>query len=229
MTPEEQLAYERQTAAIVEIRSPRKEKASRLETWLGSSVLAALIGVVGTGMFGVWLSGLIQDRAKNNELQRTADQQKLTDQNAVVIRILGLVAAQSSAIDDLLTTVNNSYADDRFRGAELGKLTGWKENIRIAHDTADSNWRREQITAGYTLLYVFDGNVEVVAAWTALTTAADAFETCANTFYGQAAVPGTDLRPDEICEPERKGVHAALGRFTTATSGQRVRSTRTPR
>ena len=206
------------------IRNPKNDKRSGWEAWLNSSVLVALIGVVGTGLFSAWISGLIQERSKNAELQRAAQQQLRTDQNAAVLRVLALMANQSSAIDDLLTITHSSYNDGRFSGQELKDLDEWKKKIRSAHDDADSTWRREKITAGYTLLYLFDNDAKVSAAWSSLAATGDAFEDCANQFYSKNALHGTDQRPAQICDVERKAIADALSHFTGAVAVQRIRA-----
>jgi hypothetical protein len=147
MTAEEQLAYERQQAEVLAIRQrrdagPKRDEPSRLATVLNSTVLVALVGVLGTGIFGAWISGLIQQRAKDNELERVSHEQRVSSQNTAVLRVLTLVANQASAIDDLLTIVHSSYNESAFSGQELADLVAWKKTIRSNHDQADSTWRR---------------------------------------------------------------------------------------
>ncbi len=224
MTADEQIEYERHIAEVIAIRNPKKDKGSAREAWLNSSVLVALIGVVGTGLFGAWISGLIQERAKNAELQRAAQQQRRTDQNAAVLRVLALMANQSSAIDDLLTIIHSSYHEGRFGGQELKDLTEWKKKVRTAHDESDSTWRREKITAGYSLLYLFDNDSRVAAAWSSLAATGDAFEDCANQFYSKNALRGTDRRPAQICDVERKALGDALSQFTGQVAAHRIKA-----
>lgn len=84
MTQDEQLAHERHVAAILAIRQPPRDQESPLRTWLNSNVLTAVIGVVGTAILGTIVSGIIQDRSKNNELERTSRLARLESQNAAV-------------------------------------------------------------------------------------------------------------------------------------------------
>jgi hypothetical protein len=133
-----------------------------------------------------------------------------------------MTASYSSAIDDLFTIVNNNYAENRFKGQELKDLVAWKKKIRNAHDDADSTWRRDKITAGYTLLYFFDNDPVVERAWASLSKAGDTFEACANNWYIDYASSGTEDRPDQICTDERQRLGTALIGFTAAAASKRV-------
>ncbi len=215
MTPEEELQRERHIAEILEIRKTPK-KDSNLETWLNSNVLTALITVLGTALLGAWVTGLVQDRSKNNELERTAEEKRLESRNSLISKILERTGTFMSATDDLLVTVNNSYREDGRTPGEIETLRKWKTDMRAARDDADSLWRREQASLGFSVHYLFDQNSEVRTAWDSLVQAESSFEKCTNNWYTQNAAKGTTAGVDEICNAAREALTKATEAFASA-------------
>src|ERR1700741_4531850 len=152
MTHDEQVEYERHVAKVLEIRG-LTSSPSRLGTWLNSTVMATLIGVVGTGVLGAWVTGRVQDRSKENELARTAQEQRLTSQNTLITKVLDRVGALVSSTDDLLTTVNNVNTEEGRPAREVNELQEWKLRVRKTRDDADAVWRNDKRSLGYSLLY----------------------------------------------------------------------------
>jgi hypothetical protein len=221
MTHEEQLDHERRIAEILAIRRAGNDQ-SKLNAWLNSTVLATLVGVVGTGLLGAWVSGMIQDRSKRNELERVAQDQKLSAQNAAVSKVLELVGTSVTTADDLLVTVNNAYGEEGRSADDVMKLRKWKEELANRRDAADLAWRREKRSLGFTIMYLFDGDATVTSAWRAVTTKADDFERCTNRWYTENAARLTDLTADQICPEDRQAVENAVETFMIAVAARRV-------
>jgi hypothetical protein len=209
MTPEEQVDYERQLAKVLEIRG-LSGSPSTLSTWLNSTVLATLIGVVGTGVLGAWVTGLVQDRSKENELARAAQEERLTNQNTLITKVLDRVGALVSSTDDLLVTVNNVNAEEGRPAREVDELQQWKLRVRKTRDDADAVWRNEKRSLGYGLLYQFDNHAGVDTAWRRVIQESDVFEQCTRGWYTQNAAIGTDLPSDRICMDERQRLESAI-------------------
>ena len=209
MTPEEQIAYESQVAKVLEIRGIATEP-SALSTWLNSAVIATLIGVVGTGVLGAWVSGLVQDRSKENELARASQEQRLTSQNDVIAKVLNRVGAFVSSTDDLLTTVNNVNSEANRPRDEVKDLQEWKRQIRQTRDEADAAWRNEKRSLGYSLLYLFDNHAAIDKAWVDVLRVADTFEQCTRGWYTENAFKGTDLTTEQICADDRRGFENSI-------------------
>jgi hypothetical protein len=214
LTPEEELARERHVAEILKIRNPPKEKASGLALWLNSTLLTTLLGVLLTGVIGSIVTGRIQDRSKRNELDRLAQEQRLAARNAIVDKVLKLTGASISAMDDMLAATNAVYLERGYTADEVKKLRKWKEDLSAARDTADSGWRQEKGSLGYTIRYLFDDSGAINAAWAAVTTQADEYERCTRVWYIQHGAEGTELAVDQICPEARAGFASAVGRFT---------------
>jgi hypothetical protein len=222
MTPEEQIQHERLIAQVLRIRNPSDER-STLYTWLNSNLAIALIGVIGTGVVGTILSGMIQDRSKNNELSRMAQESRLESQNAAVGKVLERVGAFLSATDDLLTTVNNANTERGRLPNEVKQLQKWKADVRQRRDTADVEWRRDKGGLGFTLNYVFDGNRSVSDGWRQLLRAEDQFETCTRNWYIANAEKGSDEAADVICTSERSAFEQSVEAFTTSAVAARLK------
>src|SRR5688572_22675299 len=111
MTPQEQIDHERHIAEILKLREARAEEKSALDMWLNSNVLTAVIGVLGTALLGAWVSGIIQERSRTNELARSAQEATLASQNATVKQILERLSAFLTATDDLLATVDHAHTE----------------------------------------------------------------------------------------------------------------------
>lgn len=220
MTPEEQIAYENHIAKVLEIRGAGTEP-SVLSTWLNSAVLATLIGVVGTGVLGAWVTGLVQDRSKENELARTSQEQLLTSQNDVITKVLDRVGAFVSSTDDLLTTVNNVNSEVNRPADEVTALQTWKIQMRQTRDEADAAWRNQKRGLGYSMLYLFDNHGGIDSAWRSLVQEADRFEQCTRGWYTQNAFKGTDASTDTICADERRGLEGAVERLLKAVVSSR--------
>ncbi len=199
MTPDEQVAYEEQVAKVLEIRGIGTSP-STVSTWLNSTVLATLIGVVGTGVLGAWVTGLVQDRSKENELARAAQEERLSSQNTVITKVLDRVGALVSSTDDLLTTVNNVNSESGRPAEEVKELQAWKLGVRRTRDEADAVWRNEKRSLGYSMLYQFDNHAEIDKAWRSVIQVSDAFEQCTRGWYtqnaaiGNGSADGPDLR-----------------------------------
>lgn len=203
MSPEEQIEHERQVAQILEIRGLTTSQ-STLSTWLNSTVLATLIGVVGTGVLGAWVTGLVQDRSKENELARAAQEERLTSQNTIITKVLDRVGALVSSTDDLLATVNNVNSEEGRPAREVTELQDWKLRIRKTRDEADAMWRNEKRTLGYSILYQFDNHSRIDTAWRNVIQVSDTFEQCTRGWYTENASIGTDLPTERICTDERR-------------------------
>lgn len=217
MTPQEQLDYERHIAEVIRIRQEKKA-SSRLELWLNSAALAALIGVLGTALLGAWVAGIVQDRSKRNELELTSRNERRAARNAAVANILRIVGAHLSATDDLIVSVNNAYREQGRTSREVKELQEWKKKIVEARNAAEMEWRKEKRSLGFTLVYLFDNDASINTAWAGVAQIADEFERCTNSWYGLNAEAGSDKEPHEVCPTERSGLDSALGQLTRAVT-----------
>lgn len=222
MSPEEQVEYERQLAKILEIRGLGPSTTSTLSTWLNSAVVATFIGVVGTGVLGAWVTGLVQDRSKENELARTAQEERLTSQNTLITKVLDRVGALVSSTDDLLATVNNVNTEEGRPTREVNELQEWKLRIRKTRDDADAAWRNEKRSLGYSLLYQFDNHAGIDTAWRNVIQVSDIFEQCTRGWYTQNAASGTELPSDRICMEERQKLESAIEGLLKAVVASRT-------
>lgn len=221
MSPEEQVEYERHVAKVLEIRG-LASSPSTLSTWLNSTVVATLVGVVGTGVLGAWVTGLVQDRSRENELARTAQEERLASQNALITRVLDRIGALVSSTDDLLATVNNVNIEEGRPTREVEELQKWKLRVRTTRDEADALWRNEKRSLGYSLLYHFDNHAGIDTAWRSIIQASDTFEQCTRGWYTQNAAIGTDLPSDRICMDERQTLENAIEDLLKAVVGTRA-------
>jgi hypothetical protein len=214
MTDFEQLEYERHIAEVVAIRGGRKAPAIA-QAVLNSTVLATLVGVLGTGLLGAWVSDRIQQRARLDALERSERQQRLSDQKDAITKALRVVGNSISTTDDLLVTINIAYDEKGRTSDEAKALRKWKAEIAQARDKADLEWRLEKRSLGYTIQYLFEGNQAIGRGWKGLAERADLFEQCTRTLYGQKASTGTPLSPDKICREERASLIESIERLLT--------------
>jgi hypothetical protein len=229
MTPDEQLEHERHIARLLEIRQPPVTvKSPKLDTWANSSVLAAIIGVVGTAILGACVSGMIQDRSKRNELELAESRETRAARAAAVEKVLAVVGQNLNATDDLLVTVNNGYNESRHRTEDVPRLQEWKRTLAERRDKADSDWRQTRRSLGYTLLYHFGGNTEVQSAWNQIVSASDQFERCTRDWYWHNAVVGSDEEVPAVCRKERAAYEAAIENLTLVVTGVDAASRSSP-
>ena len=221
MTEQEQIDHERLVAQILKIRSAGSDKTSTLGMLLNSTVLTAVIGVVGTGVLGAYVSGRIQDRSRNNEIQRQAEQVRLESQNTTVNAILKRVGEFLSATDDLLFSVNHAFAEKGRPSDEVATLQKWKTQIRDRRDAAELEWRREKRSLGFMLQYVFEGRAAITDAWGDVLRAVDDFEICTRGWYTQNGANGTELTADKICSDERVAFERAIETITREVAAAR--------
>lgn len=221
MTADEQLAHERQVAEILRIRS---SKSSGLKDWLNSSVIATLVGVLGTGVIGAIVGGQIQERAKRNELDRVTREQRLSAQNAAVTKLLDLVGTSMSTADDLLVTVNKAYEEAGRSKADVAALRKWKVELSVKRDQADLEWRRQKRSLGYTLLYLFDSDAEINAAWKTVSDKADGFESCTREWYTANAALGTTEAVGAVCVEPRHAFEDSIEKLMFEVASQRLAS-----
>ena len=216
MTPEEQIEHERHIAAILKIRKAPDQKDSTLSTWLNSNVLTAVIGVLGTAVLGEWVSGVIQERSKQNELTRSAREARQQSQREAIDRVLSLAGSFFSASDDLLTTAHEAYGEKRRPKAELPELAKWKTEILALRNKADSEWRGAKGGLGFELRDVFDGAVD--KEWDRLVSTTTSFEKCTREWYVANSVKLTPLAAIDICSEERVAAKTADRKSTRLNS-----------
>jgi hypothetical protein len=214
MTEFEQLEHERHIAEVLAIRGGRKAPAI-VQAVLNSTVVATLVGVLGTGLLGAWVSDRIQQRSQTNELERSEWQQRLSDQTDAITKALRLVGSSISTTDDLLMTINTAYDEKGRTLGEANALRAWKAEVARARDKADLEWRLEKRSLGYTIQYLFKGDPALGRGWKGLTEKADLFEQCTRTLYGQKASTGTPLSPDTICQEERASLIESIEQLLT--------------
>jgi hypothetical protein len=195
-----------------------KTDRSLLQAWLNSTVLTALVGVVGTGMIGACVSGAIQDRSKQNEIELQARQAQQAARAATMNRVLEVLGTNISAADDLLVTVSNVYAEDRHSTEDLPTLRKWKADVALARDAADAAWRQQRRSLGYMLLYHFDNDADVAKTWREMISRSDGFERCTWEWYTANARAGTDEVLDMICGAERLAYEDAVEGLTAAVT-----------
>ena len=220
MTPAdraEELEHERHVAEILAIRKPPDTPKSSLTTWLNSSVVTALIGVIGTGIVGAVISGRIQETARQNERARVAEVARSESQRAIVAKVVDRVDAFLTASDDMLVGVNLSYEERGRTRDDVMKLRTWKTALAEARDKAEAEWRRGKRSLSLGLDYEFDGGDGVMKAWQELANAVDAFEECTNTWYTNNAAIGTTLTPQRICAEKRAAAEQASQIFVLET------------
>jgi hypothetical protein len=225
MTSEErshQIEHEKFIAQILAIRTPPHQPPSALTTWLNSNVLTALIGVVGTAILGSYISGQIQERARQNELERAATVTRLENRRALVSKVVDRVSTFMTASDDLLVTVNVSYDETARRSDEVKKLRAWKTDLAVARDKAEAEWRRGTRSVALGLDYEFNGAGDVTKAWKELARSVDAFERCTSDWYNQNALIRTTLSADRICPDERAAAEQASEVFVVVTRTPRA-------
>jgi hypothetical protein len=186
-----------------------------MQTWLNSSVVAAVVGVLGTGVLGALVSARIQNTSKQNELALASARETREARAAIVGRILEVVGRNLSATDDLLVTVNNAYAAGRMPVEDRPRLAAWKEALAERRDKSDSEWRELRRSLGYALVYRFGGSQPVRTAWQDLVVSSDRFEQCTNAWYSAHARIGSDLTILQVCVTERQGYESAVERLTT--------------
>lgn len=231
MTPEErsaQIEYEKHIGEILAARKVPGESSSTLKTWLNSSVVAAVVGVVGTAVLGGYIGAQIQETARLNELERAAAATRLGNRRAIVARVVERVSTFMAASDDLLVAVNVGY-DERGRNRdEVKKLRAWKTELAVARDKAEAEWRRGKRPLALGLAYEFDGAADITKAWQDLVATVDAFEKCTNTWYSNNALIGTTLPPERICPDERVAAEQSSEGFMVVASVPRQASVRSP-
>lgn len=221
MNEDDQIAYERHVARILEIRKPPAKEKSTLTEWLNSSVITALIGVLGTAVIGSLITAQVQNTAQSNEQARTRRAARIQSQNDVVAKILQRTGAFLSATDDLLVTVNSGYDERGRKPEDAKKLRAWKVKLSEQRDQADLDWRRDRHSLTFTVHYVFAGAEHVTKSWEAVVRAIDGFEKCTNTWYTANAHEGTVLTPDLICGNERETADRAVEAFTLVVGQER--------
>lgn len=220
MNQEERLEHEREIAEVLAIRKPPSAPKSLIELWLNSSVVAAVVGVVGTALLGAYVSGEIQRRAKENE-QELARQHEMRAARAVAVeKSLAVVGQNLNATDDLLVTVNNGYHESRHKAEDLPALRAWKRQLAERRDKADSDWRQSRRSLGYTLVYTFGGDRAVLQAWEDIVNASDAYERCTRDWYWRNAASGSDEEVSSVCLRERKAYESAIEQLTAIVSSR---------
>lgn len=220
MNQEEQLEHERLIAKLLEIRNPLSAPKPLVELWLNSTVMAALIGVVGTALLGAYVSGEIQRRAKENEQELARQHEVRAARAAAVEKALGVVGQNLNATDDLLVTVNNGYHESRHKAEDLPALREWKRQLAERRDKADSDWRQSRRSLGYTLVYSFEGDRAVIRAWDAIVNASDGYERCTRDWYWQNAASGSNDEVSSVCPREREAYESTIAQLTAIVSSR---------
>lgn len=199
---------------------PEKEK-SLGELLANSTVVAALLTVIGTALATWVVAGPIQDRSKKNELDLQAKRDYLRSQAEIDVKSMDIAGRYISVLDDLLDTKHPDWADNRVsdpvRKEENRKS---KKEIRELYNQEDRGWRRAKQTTGYLLDYYHQdrpaGSSAIGGAWKELVQSLDRFAECAQT---EAQKPGTGI---DLCKTPKGAAEAALDHLSKQLASQRT-------
>ena len=190
-------------AALTAQSKPPRRLIDRV---LEPAVLVALITVTGTGIFGTWITGRLQERAKEREIALANFRQTNEARLKVAADAYDLVGTVVAAGDDLITTTEIAFAtaqDDVTRGQVQELLQSYNEG--------DRRWRATQARTGLLLAYHHDAPPEAIG-WPAVADAVRGYVDCARTWRLQHS--GGAANASAACGSQRDAVANATETLT---------------
>jgi len=180
-------------------RAPETPKRL-IEVLSGSSVITALVTVIGTAIIGNAVAGAIQDKSKKNEIALTAFRENQAAQVAVVTEAYQLLGKYVAASDDLITLTDAYFNRADYPSAEAKKrLESWINEVRSNHDQVDRAWREKKYSLGYLLAYHHSGKRSIAQAWTILVQSVDKFGECSRGWLQEHGEGTSRLHPTRPC------------------------------
>lgn len=211
------LRHEQFIAEVLRIRDRKtgEKPASALPSLLSSSVVAAIITVVGTAVVGNMVTNAYQARARRNDAVLQYLRDKRAARDTAVSSALRIVGTYVTAIEDLVLITHPDFKTAGRSPAEAKKLDEWKTSLQAAHDKADDEWRRERDTTRFTLAFHDTEGGQLQAQWSRLATAVDALEDCSRGWFMQHAQGDQPFR-DSPCTDQRKAVNTSMDSLVAA-------------
>lgn len=155
-----------------------KPKAMR-DLLRNPTIVAATISVIGTALVGAIISGIIQERSKENELALTAYKEHTTAQLTAINDVFELIGKYLNAADNMIQVTGPRFHPKRPTQAEQQQLT--KDIQRLLSQTTefDAEWQRRREAIGYLLAYHAEGAAPVKDAWNRVKQGAETYYLCA--------------------------------------------------
>src|ERR1700682_28446 len=171
------------------------------------TVLGGLLG----GLLTTWVSGMIQDRNKRNELAIMSYKDFVADRSAATKRVFEAVGAYLSATEDLIR-VRSPLFEHGGQGAT--KTAGL---IVLHYNDVDREWRNSRYSLRF-LLDQYHSSRDVGSAWRQLDQAMSAFSKCAHEVYETKG----GISSESPCDEQRRLVESAYEGLSTALDKSRA-------
>lgn len=170
---------------LTELASSRQvQQKAPGRDWLFSPVLATLIGVVGTAVVGTALTFLFQELAKENELERVVEEQRLESQLETVGKAYALIGEHMAAARNLIDLTGTSFNPENYQsGADYEDVRSFSKKTSAEFNDSDTRWRRQRDTSGLLLAFHFSTDGRIETLWQEVSTTIDLYNQCAGDWY----------------------------------------------
>ena len=190
------------------------------ESLVTSSVVAALVTVLGTAVVGNYIAGRVQERNKRNEIALSAFRDNQASQVALVKEVYELIGRYRAAGEDLIYITGDQFAAGNYDEPARKLNQAWFTSIRNHHDEVDQLWRQKKYALGYLLSFHYHGRKEVADSWATTVTSADAFEECVDQQARKA--PGSQSLKDYPCRAQMRTLDDQVASLTRTLESDNV-------
>ena len=202
-------------ATVRQMRRQTRGDASgktRARWFLESTGGAALITVLIGGLFGQWITTVVQrgatEREFNNTWLRARGDQALsaykdyvTEQTRVIEQIYNSVGAMISASESLVAAEYWDFSKPKTREDARA--------VAIKFNEAENEWVRSQRRFGFLLSYYNNSDQKVLSQWRTLSSAVDTYRECVSG-WRESYDGKRRSAPEAICSVQRRAIDHSL-------------------
>ena len=185
------------------------ERAKLLESLLGSTVVAGVLSLLGTGV-----TSIIQDNSKRNEIALSEFRQNQVAQSKIVTDAFNLIGPYMASIDDLITLSDKYFDASAYSPADRPALEKFFSETQNRHDNSDIDWRAKKYATGYLVVYHHGGRRDVADKWATLVKTIDGFDDCATDWFKTHPRGTEDIRKARPCSTEKLAIETAMATMT---------------
>lgn len=236
LTPEQKHLLQHEKF-LHEIKGIREEGDKPNKSWrdliFNPTVATALVTLITTGIFGTFITHILQKNLKEREHQQAilkseADQallayrEFLQKEIQTVSGAYELIGEVISAADNLIFLTQKAFQPDPaiYKTQEDREaIVSQRKAIKETYNKAEAAWRQQRQTLGLLISYYHQGSPKVMDAWRECQNAVNSYISCARRWYASHPGPVDDI--GNACSNERDQYQKELNELARTMETER--------
>lgn len=216
---EQALRHETFIAEVLKKRkSPERDEGPK-PTWLlflesagGVALITVLLGSAGAAL----LNELVQEELKKRELAAAAYQDRVKQQQQVIIQASELIASSIDTSEDLIQLWAEGFNPLRFSGVQRERIVTYRNGVREKYNTVDSQWRVQSLTVALSVGLLGKAQDNLTKGWRKVQQSVNAYKQCAENWnynHEQTQEYVTADVARKACDDKKEQITISLDQF----------------